>query len=98
MVGEMTRERLQINVENSISKEVIDKINSILEEASKSGRLNQIVKMDTKEDKEACDMIDAIVMYYKRRGIEASYKYTGTSTLSLAFMWNRVDIDHPMYT
>ena len=97
MVGEMTREHLQINAENAIPKEVINKINSILEETSKSGKLNQTIKLDTKEDKEACDIIDSIAMYYKRRGIDATYKYTGTSTLSMTFMWSRVDVDHPIY-
>lgn len=94
----MTREHLQINAENAIPKEVINKINSILEEASKSGKLFMNVRMDANDDKEACDVIDAIAMYYKRRGIEATYKYTGTSTLTMTFMWNRVDVDHPMYT
>ena len=97
MAGEMTKERLQINVEDSIPKNIIEDINSLMEERSKNGFLHLSVKFDEKADKEACDAKDAIVMYYKRRGIEAYYKSASTSTVSMTFEWRSVDVNDPKY-
>ena len=97
MAGEMTKERLQINVEGSIPKNIIEDINSLMEERSKNGFLHLSVKFDEKADKEVCNAKDAIVMYYKRRGIEVCYKSTGTSTISMTFEWRSVDVNDPKY-
>lgn len=104
---EITKERLQILMEDSIPGDIINIIDNTIYSEAKEGKPCCNINTFGDKIKEFAKYIDAIIVYYGRRGIEVEAKENNyyiadgsvidETVYDIMFIWSAVDLNKPLY-
>ena len=104
---EITKEKLQILMEDSIPKDIIHIIDNIIYVEAKEGKPCCSINTYNYKIKDFAKYIDAIIVYYNRRGIEVEARENNhyimdrpaidETVYDIMFIWSTVDLNKPLY-